>query len=248
MLAPSPNLGHNRPPGPLEQAKEATVELNSWLTENPVVQDQQTAKSGAAYIERSRVALQEMESERVEKVRPLNDELRLLNGLYRGVREPLEKFVAILKKRLTDYATVEEERRRAILAEAQRIAAETERLAREAEAAEKAAMDNAAAGECVDVGAATVEADAAFHDYQVAGRQAARIARQVPVRLGSIMGGRALSMRTQETLIVTDAAAAIAAIGLTENIAEAICTSARKYRDEYGELPPGIESKKERTI
>jgi hypothetical protein len=55
-------------------------------------------------------------------------------------------------------------------------------------------------------------------------------------------------MRSAETLTVTDACAAIAAMGLTPKIDEAIQSSARDWRRINRELPPGVVSNKERRL
>ena len=68
------------------------------------------------------------------------------------------------------------------------------------------------------------------------------------VRIGSIMGNRALSMRTVEVLVVEDACKAIKAIGLTDKIRDAILSSAKDFRKAYDELPDGVISTQERSL
>jgi hypothetical protein len=60
------------------------------------------------------------------------------------------------------------------------------------------------------------------------------------VRLHSVLGGRARTLRTTEMLIVNDAAAAIAAMGVSEKLSDAIVADARAWRKAHGALPPGI--------
>ncbi len=62
------------------------------------------------------------------------------------------------------------------------------------------------------------------------------------------MGNRALAPRTVEVLTVTDAAAAIKEMGLTAKISDALCSSARDYRKEFGELPAGISAGSKRSV
>lgn len=241
-------IGHNQPPGPIDHAQDAMAELNSFLTDNPVIETGVQAKEGGAYVERTRIALTELEIDRTTLTGPINVELAQINSRYRAIREPLEKVFAELRARLTRFAANEEAKR---IAEANRLAAEraeAERVAREAEAREQAAIANAAVGEVVDVGGFIVDADAAFKQFEKADRAVAIAERNVPLRIGSSMGGRALSMRTVEVLVIDDAAKAIKAIGLTEKIRDAILSSARDYRKLKGDLPKGISVTHERKI
>lgn len=241
-------IGHNNPPGPLDHAVDAMAELRAFLADNPVIQTPAQAKEGGAYIERTRIALGAMETERTSRVGPLNAEVAEINSSYRTIREPLEKVLQELRARLTKFAAEEEAKR---IAEAKRLAAEraeAERLAREAEAREKEAIEGAAVGEVTDVGGFIVEADAAFNQFQKADRAVAIAERDVPVRISSMMGGRALSMRTTEILLLDDPIKAIRAIGITEKIRDAILSSARDYRKLKGELPKGVSATHERKI
>lgn len=245
MLAP---VGHNRAPGPIDSAKEAMGELGAWLKEHPVIQSPQEAKDGGAYVERTRIALGDMEAERTEKVAPLNKELAGINGAYRLVREPLEKVLKELRRRLTDYATAIEAAR---IAEANRLRQEAEAkeaAAREAERLEQDAIASVDVGECADVGAAITEADQAFGEFAKANRQAAVAERNVPVRIGSVMGGKALSMRTRRVLVIEDACKALKALGLTDEISTAILRSAKHFEEAHGELPAGVVETYERSI
>jgi hypothetical protein len=241
-------VGHNKPPGPIESAKEAMAELSVFIENTPVIQTFDEAKLAAAFIERTRVALQTMEDERKPQVDPLNAKLEAINKPYRLVRQPLEKLYDLIRGRLTKYNNAVEAAR---LKEAQRLRDEAEaaeRAAREAEAAEQEAIVNAEAGECTDVGAAIVNADGAFKDFQKADRAAATAERNVPLRIGSIMGNKALSMRTTEVFIVEDACAAITAMGLSDNIKGEIVKDAKRYREATGELPDGVRSEYQRSL
>lgn len=241
-------IGGNFPPGPIDSAKEAFAELSGFLKEHPVIQDPAEAKDGGAFIERTRIALNAMEEERKEKVGPLNEKLSAINAAYRIVRDPLETALKQLRKRLTDYATAIEAAR---IADANRLRAEAEAkeaAAREAERQEQDAIACADVGECTDVGGAIEQADAAFSDFQRASRAAAVAERNVPVRVTSVMGGRSLSMRTVEVLVVSDACAAIKAMGLTDKIRDAILSSARDFRKATDELPNGVIAEQQRSM
>ena len=240
--------GHNNPPSPIESAKEAMVELGQFAEDTPVIQNFQEAKLAAAFIERTRVALQAMEDERKPQVDPLNAKVEAINKPYRLVRQPLEKLYDLIRARLTKYNNAVEAAR---LREAQQLRDEAEakeRAAREAEANEAATIAGAEFGECTDVGEAIIEADGAFKDYQKADRSAAIAERNVPVRIASIMGGKALSMRTAEVFIVEDACAAITAMGLSDAARQQLIKDAKRFREATGELPDGVKSTYERSL
>lgn len=246
--------GDNRPPSLIELARETYRSLSAWLSDHPVIASHDEAKEAGKWIESVGMSIDELEAERRLKVDPLNAEVKAINDSYRPVREAFENkekrgLLDILKLRLTRFSRAEEQRK----------AEEAERLRLEAEAAKKAAIEaewaeedakaEADLGICdVDVGSAIESADAAFKDFQVADRQAARAERAIPTRIASAYGGRALTMRNKETLILDNAAAALAAIGVTEKIREAILSGARDYRKLNGALPDGVRSEKERSL
>lgn len=247
MHAPAP-IGHNQPPGPIEQARESLNELGTWMLENPVIQSATDAKNGGGYVERTRLTLAELEAERTVKVGPLNKELSAINSAYRTVREPLEGALKELRRRLTKYASdLEAERAK----EALRLREEAEAkeaAARAAEAAEQNAIACADVGECTDVAGAIAEADAKFSEFKKADHAAAVAARDVPARIGSVMGGRSLAMRTTRKLVVDDAAKAVTAIGLTDKLRTAIVQCAKDFEQAHGELPAGVSETWERTM
>ena len=243
-----PPAGHNRPPSMVEFAREAGHDLSLFLASTPVIDNHDMARNAGLLIERTRKTLQDMDAERTKKVKPLNDQVAEINADYRSIRESVERILLELRKRLTDFAAVEELKRLAAAEAARKAAEEAERLAREAEAREREAIENASLGECADVGGAILEADQQFAAYAKAERAAAVAEKAVPVRIASGLGGRALSMRSKETLILSDPMAALAAIGLTEKIREAILSGARDYRRLRNELPPGVTSQPERSI
>ena len=63
-------IGGNNPPGPIDHAREAMAELSKFTENCPVIQDFDDAKQAAAWIERTRIALQSMEDERKPIVDP----------------------------------------------------------------------------------------------------------------------------------------------------------------------------------
>lgn len=241
-------IGGNSPPGPIESAKEAMAELSTFTENNPVIENFDGAKQYAAYIERTKVALNAMEAERKPLADPLNEELEKINKPYRLVRQPLEKLYELAKARLSKYNNAVEQAR---LREAQRLREEAERQereAREAEAREQEAILNAEQGECTDVGGAIADADQAFKGFQKADRAAATAERNVPVRIASVMGNKALSMRTTEVFIVEDACAAITIMGLSDDLRKQIIKDAKRFREATGELPDGVKSEYQRNL
>ena len=239
----------NNPAQALDYAKDALDELSKWLKDNPVVQDQAQLKAGTALKERTLLAMNEARSERETKTRPIRDTLNAIFATYELVKDKgiLERAYTELRKRLTDYGNAIEAAR---IAEAERLrkeAEERERIARIAEAAEREAIDDAEQGAESDVGGAIAQADAAFTDYRRADKQAAIAERNVPLRVGSVLGGRSQSMRTVEVLAIDNVELAIKVLGLTEKIRDAIISSARDFRKEFDELPAGIKATYERS-
>ena len=113
--------------------------------------------------------------------------------------------------------------------------------------AETEAKANAAQGEFVDVGAAIQTADETCTQAKKLDHQASIAERDANVRIGGGFG-RAASLRTKEMLILDDAIKAIIAIGVTDDIKEAILKSARAFRKLNGRLPAGISIELNRTL
>ena len=239
-------IGHNNPPSALDRAAETITDLRSFANDHPAITDYDTAKAANLQISRGKAVLKDLDAERRSKVDPLNAEVKTINGESKTVADPLEKTVAAIEAALKAFLRAEEERRGREAEEARRTAAEAERIAREAEAREREAIESAAAGDLdADRIGATLEADAAFSRFERATRDAVRADRDTKVRVGGGLG-RAASLRTVEELIITDAAAAVAAMAGDADLEDAIRTAARRFRKEWGELPPGVSSQKVR--
>lgn len=251
-----PPAGHNSPPECIDFAREAMTGLSQFLADNPVIENEEQARKAKAEVDRVRATMGEAESERDKKVRPLNEQVSAINAEYKAVHNTdskrpgsLDRLLAELLARMTVFAKAEETRR-AKEAEAKRVAAElAEMEARLAEQREREANENAAAGELdIDLAGVVTDADEAFADFQRSERTAARAEREVPVRVGGGFSGRALSMRTSETLQLDDAGVAIKETGVTEKIETAILSAARDYRRLNGKLPAGVSSVKDRSF
>ena len=251
----SQSPGANFPPNPIAYAGETMAALSAWMADHPVIQSEEDARAAKLLVDRAKAALDDMEDERDAKVRPLNEVVAKINAEYKELhnadaKKPgtYDKIFSELKARIAKFLQAEEDKRIAAANEARKKAEEAERAAREAEAKETEALANAAVGEVgVDVAQVTQEADKAFKDFERASRFAAVTERDTTVKIG---GGftRALGMRTRKVLVLNDVAAAVAAIGLTEKIREAVLSSARDFRALRGVLPAGVSETEERTL
>ncbi len=229
--------------------------LSDWMKDHPVIQTEDDARAAKPLIDRAKAAMDELETERDGKVRPLNDKVAEINAEYKAVhntdpKKPgtFNKVFNELKTRVADFLRREEQKRLAAAAEARRLQEEAERQAREAVTREREALDNATAGELdVDVAAVTKEADAAFETFERQSRFADRAERDTKVKIG---GGfdSAVSLRTAETLHLDDPLKALVVIGVTDKIRDALLSAARDYRKLNGKLPDGVSSTKERKL
>ena len=248
-------IGHNKPPETIEAANDTMAALSDWMKEHPVIQAQEEAREAKLLLDRAKACAGEIENERDRLVRPLNEQIVVINSKYKPVhnadpKKPgtLDRIIAELKARLSLFIKAEEARREQEAAEKRRIAEEAERVARAAEQAEREAIANAQAGELgVDVTQVVIEADSRFAEFQKADRAAQRADRETHVRIG---GGwsNAVSLRTKETLILDDPIQAIRAIGVNEKIRDVILSAARDYRKLKGKLPTGVSSVTERQV
>jgi hypothetical protein len=231
-------IGDNR--GLIDEAREVFNRVSFWLREHPIIATSEDAKDANEHFGATQRCLRDMEAERKVQVEPLTEQVTLINTQYRSVRQPIERALDELKRRLTAYVAAEERARAAGAAKLRAAAEAKERAAREAEAREADAIASVDVGVCDDAGGAIADADAAFAEFQRADRAAATAEHNVTVKLRDRFSQRARSMRNSEVLTVSDAAAALAVLGVTERIAEAIVSEARAYRKAHGTLPPGI--------
>jgi len=240
-------IGGNNPPSALDTARDTLSDLVKYGDETPVCQTHEKAGEIKLMVDRGKLALKEADAERDGKVRPLNESVKATNAEYKTVSAPLETAVKALEGKIKDFLRREEDERRRKAEEARRAAEEAERLAREAEAREREAAENAAAGD-IDAApiTATLEADAAFSEYEKASRIAAIAERDAKVKVAGGFG-KAMSLRTVERLVITDISAAAKAMADDADLLGAIETAARRYRKTWGDLPAGIEARQERV-
>jgi len=255
-LNPRAIIGGNNPPMPInpdapsliDRARSFYTILSTFLKSTPVIQTHDDAKQAANFIEQARATIGEIEDTRKSRVGPLNDEVKAINEEYRTPRETIQSLMDEVKRRLKTFADAAEAERRRAAEEARIAAEEAERIAREAEAIEADAKASADVGVCdVNVASAITQADRAFSTFVRAERTATRAENSIPVRLAGGMG-RAVSMRSRETLVLDDPCAAITSIGLTEKVKDAILSSARDYRKLHGSLPVGVSAVTERQF
>lgn len=241
-------IGHNSA-RPAELTASIYAELRTFTTEHPVLQNEDEARAAAQLARRAKNTLDDLESDRKKKVAPLNEKVRETNAEYAEAAVPVQTALVLLKGRMTGWAKAEEERRQQEASLALLAATIAEEKARQAITDAAEAEANAGFGEAVDVVAAKQNAVAAFNDAKRANRDLQRAERDAEhVRMAPGLGAKAMSLRSHEELTVSDPAAAIAAIGLTEGIAAAIIIEARKYRKERKALPPGISSNITRSV
>lgn len=240
-------IGHNNP-DMTETVGDVSRELSAWLGQHPVIENEDDAREGKKLSDRARLGLQDLEAERIGKVKPLNDKVAEINSGYRLPRETLRSILDELQFRLTDFIAREEAKRIKEAEEKRRIAEEAEAAARAAEIEEQKLIDAARVGELdLDVGQKIEETNKAFKDFKKAEREAVRAERDSRVKIGGGFG-RAMSLRTQEILTVIDVQAAVKDIGATPAIIEAVISSAKAYRKMRGTLPSGVSSRTENKV
>lgn len=236
------NAGHNNPPEVLQLAPETISDISGHMADMPVIENERDAKLMKLHIDRAVACVRDLKAECEGKVRPLDDKVTYIKGLYRRPRRMLGDLLDEMRARLELFVKAEQSRREAIAMQAAADAAAAEQRAREAERIEKERLDDAAKGEIgVNVADIMADADEAFEAYEKAERQAILAQKQTHVKVG---GGfsRAIGMRKKETLQITDAFAAISQMGVSDDIREAILKTARTFRKLNGRLPNGISS------
>lgn len=257
---PRAHIGGNNPPEALALAEPIIADLRQFLKDFPVIADEDEARKAKLVLDRVVSLLKSVEEERKSKVDPLNGQVRQINQDYHHFHNTdpnrpglWDRSVAALRARLNIFMREEERKRIAYAEAAKRAMEEAERLAREAEAREREAAETAAAGVCdVDIAQATEDADTAFSQFKRTVRIAERAERDTKVRIGGGLG-KVSTLRTKETLTVSDWKAAIDEMSDDDGeipavISDAILTAARAYRKVCNQLPAGISQSFDRSI
>lgn len=235
----------------IEQAKDTTRELQLFLKETPAITSPEECKAGDNWIERARINLATLEDERKPLVEPLNKELGEINGRYREPRQQLETLDKEIRRRVTIYKNKVEAARTAEAERLRREAEEAEARRQQAAAAAEDAIASVDVGVCDDAGAAIFEADQANREAGQIDRAASRAERSIAVRNASIVGGRAMAMRTVQVINIVDPAAAVKAMcagGIPEKLLTALRQCAVAFEDAYGVLPDGVTRTTERRM
>jgi hypothetical protein len=249
MFAP---IGHNQPPAAIEMAAPTVEELRLFLADNPVISDDDEARAAKALLDRVILALKDIESERDDKVRPLNEQVKAINAEYHHLHNVnkktpglWDKLVNQLWSRMSAYALDVERRRFAAEQAARHAAEEAAEEARRAAEAEAVARDMAADGVCdIDMAGAIEAADTTSQIALRAMWTARRAEGNTKVRItGGI--GNAVSLKDHETLTVADWRSAIEEMSgddgrIPQDIADAILKCARAHRKAFDQLPAGV--------
>lgn len=240
-------IGHNRPPDMTETLGQVTDDIGTWLSENPVIQDDKQAKEAKVLLDRGKLGIQDAEAERDSKVRPLNEQVKAVNEYYKRPKEILQKILVEVGNRLSTFIRAEEAKRIAAAEQARREAEAAKAAALQAEQVEQEMLANSAAGELGgNVATATKDADEAFRTHAKATHQAAIKEREIPVKIKGLT--RASGLVTKETAVVHDGILAIQTMGMDDDISEAILRSARAYKRLHNRWPAGIHVTTRREI
>lgn len=242
-------IGSNNPPTPIDDSRSTYKLIAQFLKDNPVVENETIALSANETLAIGKSTLTALELAEGAEADPLYKQWRAAKAKYKPAIDGMKKIVDEVAARLKDFMLTEECRRQREADEKRRIAEKAERAAREAERLEAEARENAAVGEVgVDVAQAIERADTAFDAFKKTDREATLAERDANVRFKSRFAAKATSLRTVKTLVLTDATKAIAVMGVTEKIQEAILSSARDYRKTNNLLPDGVTEAEERTL
>lgn len=246
---PRATIGSNNPPTPIDDSRSTYKLIAQFLKDNPVVENETTALSANEKLTVGKTTLADLEAARSKEADPLYAEWKATREKYNPAITNMTRVVDEVAARLATFMRSEEQRRQREADEKRREAEEAERAAREAERLEAEARENAAVGEVgVDVAQAIEHADTAFDTFKKTEREATLAEKDANVRFKSRFAAKATTLRTVKTLVLTDAAKALAAMGATEKIKEAILSSARDYRKTNNSLPEGVTETEERTL
>lgn len=243
-----PNRNHNNPPEVIDLASEVAQSVSDFMSFTPVVEDEVTARAMKLQIDRVKLCVKDLEAERDGKVRPLNEQVDVINSKYRKPRTMLGNLLSEMLKRVHDFVKKEEHIRQMVALEAERKAKEAEQAAIEAERIERERLDDAANGEVgINVAEVTADADEAFEAYEKAERQAIIAKKDIHIKIGGGLS-RAIGVKEREVLSVKEPFLAMMMMGVTPDIQEAILKSARAWRRVHGKLPDGIAVTMERHL
>lgn len=242
-------LGANNPPTPIDDSRSTYKLIAQFLKDNPVVENETTALSANETLAIGRSTLKALEIAEGAEADPLYSQWKAAKAKYKPAIDGMKKIVDEVASRLTEFMRAEQRRRQQEADEKRRVAEEAERAAREAERLEAEARENASVGEVgVDVAGAIEQADTAFDAFKKTAREATLAEKDANVRFKSRFAAKATTLRMVKTLVLTDATKALAIMGVTPKIEEALLSSARDYRKTNNLLPDGVTETETQTL
>lgn len=237
MIEQNPGLGHNGGPSLNDRVSELVETANRWITERPIIEDEETAQKCSAFIDQINLELKAVEKDKKDEKQPVLDAAKAIDDRYKKLATLLETAKNLLVPARTAYLKKMQQKADEEAAERRRIA---EEAARKAQEAAKAAQQAANPVE------ATVAAQEAAEAAQQAQKEAQQ-AERAPVNLKSAYGGRTASLRTTWHARVTDHKLAVKYYLKHPKLAELILqlanADARAFGKDRGTTSgiPGVE-------
>lgn len=244
---PRLGIGGNSPPAPLDEARISFKALSDFVIANPVIETEDQARAAKRFLDQGARTIASIEDAQKAESAPLHAAWKEAIARYKPALGHCERIVSIIKDRLTTYMRAEEDRRSQDAEQIRLAALKAEQAAADAARAEAEAQDNAEMGEFTDVIAAMEASQQTASAAAKLNRQAIIAEKDVRVRLGGGLG-KTTTLRNKEILAITDPVKAIAEIGLTADISEAILKGARAFRKLRDRLPDGIVSEIDRSL
>lgn len=233
----------------IEAARETYASIKAFLDSAIVIQDEETSAKAKLMLDRGRGAVADLERDMEAEATPLRKVWEDCRARFTPAIKAFAKPLDELRARMTAFALEQERKRKAALEEARRIAEVARLAALEAERIEGEAKENAAVGDLeAEVGTAIAHADVAFQEFKQADKAASVAYREANDT--TIRGGfsRGVGLKDKKTLVLDDWQKAITALGLTDDIRDAILKSARAYKSLHKKLPDGVSETVERKI
>ncbi len=185
-------LGHNRPPEPIEAAKEdqrlaeLIANADAWAAEHPLIEDEAVGVEAANWLEQLEKHLKEFQGKFKEEKAPHEKKLAESRAKWHPRLERIEICLRSIKPRFRAWIKLKEDRRKAAVAAEECKAAEAQRRADQLAEQAKAGGPNAVSQ--------TIIAHDATQEAERARQAVAAMPQRAQVR--SNLGGRTHSLRT----------------------------------------------------
>lgn len=232
----------------LDRTQSMITVANKWITERPVIVDDDMADKAASFLRQSVAIRRDVETARMELNAPLREQIASNDKRYNEPKLLLADLSKVISDRLNSYANEKRIAQERAAAEARRIAEAAATAAREAEEKKQEAIRKASEGEEVgkfsDVAATIAESKEAEQRAKQAQRDAAAASKAKPSFGGEHFVGdnrKAMTQRVVRTPIVVDALKVLKAVKTNDQINAALLTAARAYQKLKGKWPNGIE-------